>query len=81
MGTGPSPADAGRPIRVAVLADDLVAAGRLDGNILLGGTVGQPTFNGDFQVRDGEIVETRGADGLSVDSLLAIVARPDQFTE
>ncbi len=29
------------------------AAGRLDGNILIGGTVGQPTFNGDFQVRDG----------------------------
>ena len=29
------------------------AAGRLDGNIVLGGTVGQPTFNGDFQVRDG----------------------------
>jgi galactofuranose transport system ATP-binding protein len=32
-------------------------------------------------LRDGEIVETRGADGLTVDSLLAIVARPDQFTE
>ena len=29
------------------------AAGRLDGNVVLGGTVGQPTFNGDFQVRDG----------------------------
>ncbi len=29
------------------------AAGRLEGNVLLGGTVGQPTFNGDFQVRDG----------------------------
>ena len=29
------------------------AAGRLDGNVMLGGTVGQPTFNGDFQVRDG----------------------------
>ncbi len=29
------------------------AAGRLDGNVVLGGTVGQPTFNGDFHVRDG----------------------------
>ena len=29
------------------------AAGRLEGNVVLGGTVGQPTFNGDFQVRDG----------------------------
>ena len=29
------------------------AAGRLDGNITLGGTLGEPTFNGDFQVRDG----------------------------
>jgi len=29
------------------------AAGRLDGNIKLGGSLGQPTFNGDFQVRDG----------------------------
>jgi translocation and assembly module TamB len=29
------------------------AAGRLDANVMLGGTLGQPTFNGDFQVRDG----------------------------
>jgi translocation and assembly module TamB len=29
------------------------AAGRLDGNVVLGGTVGQPTFDGDFHVRDG----------------------------
>ena len=29
------------------------AAGRLDGNVMLGGTVGQPTFDGAFQVRDG----------------------------
>ena len=29
------------------------AAGRLEGNVVLGGTVGQPKFNGDFQVRDG----------------------------
>ena len=29
------------------------AAGRLDANVVLGGTLGQPTFNGDFQVRDG----------------------------
>jgi translocation and assembly module TamB len=29
------------------------ASGRLEGNVVLGGTVGQPTFNGDFQVRDG----------------------------
>lgn len=29
------------------------AAGRLDGNVMLGGTLGQPTFTGDFQVRDG----------------------------
>ncbi len=29
------------------------AAGRLEGNVVLGGTIGQPTFNGDFQVRDG----------------------------
>jgi translocation and assembly module TamB len=29
------------------------AAGRLNGNVMLGGTLGQPTFNGDFQVRDG----------------------------
>jgi translocation and assembly module TamB len=29
------------------------AAGRLDANVVLGGTIGQPTFNGDFQVRDG----------------------------
>ena len=31
------------------------AAGRLEGNVVLGGTVGQPTFNGDFQVRDGTL--------------------------
>ncbi|MGB7737770.1 MAG: translocation/assembly module TamB domain-containing protein [Steroidobacteraceae bacterium] len=29
------------------------AAGRLDGNVMLGGTIGQPTFDGDFHVRDG----------------------------
>jgi translocation and assembly module TamB len=29
------------------------AAGRLDANIVLGGTVGQPTVNGDFELRDG----------------------------
>jgi len=31
------------------------AAGKLDGKVVLGGTVGEPTFNGDFQVRDATI--------------------------
>jgi translocation and assembly module TamB len=31
------------------------AAGQLEGNVVLGGTVGVPTFNGDFKVRDAVI--------------------------
>lgn len=31
------------------------AAGRLEGKVVLGGKVGEPTFNGDFQVRDAVI--------------------------
>ena len=32
-------------------------------------------------LRDGAIVDTRAVDGLSVDSLLALVAKPDEFPE
>jgi translocation and assembly module TamB len=31
------------------------ASGKLDGKLVLGGTVGEPTFDGDFQVRDAAI--------------------------
>ena len=32
-------------------------------------------------LRDGVIVETRSSDGLTVDSLLALVAKPDEIPE
>jgi translocation and assembly module TamB len=58
------------------------AAGKLDGQVTLGGTLGEPEFNGDFQLREGRlelyrtnlIVSDLAADGRFVGDQLTFAA-------
>jgi translocation and assembly module TamB len=61
------------------------AAGRLNGEVVIAGTLGQPEFNGDFSLRDGRlelyrtnlVISNLGADGKFVGDQLTFAATGD----